>query len=80
MSPRRKAGRTWGGDRQVRVCGVLLSPPQAHCLLCDDFGEMWWPKEKPMPDLMEIERRRRELLESVGGADSIAAPTPPTRS
>lgn len=42
-------------DRAVRVCGVLLSPPEAHCLLCDDFGVRWWPQEKPMPDLVAIQ-------------------------
>jgi hypothetical protein len=31
-------------------------------LLCDDFGVMWWPKNKPMPDLMEIEEKNRSAL------------------
>jgi len=31
-------------------------------MLADDFGEMWWPKDEPMPDLLEIDRRNREAL------------------
>ena len=42
-------------DRAIRVCGALLSPPEASCMMCDDFGVRWWPKSKPMPDLMEID-------------------------
>jgi hypothetical protein len=44
------------GERIVRACGALLSPPQARCLLNDDFGNRWWPKDKPMPDLIAIQR------------------------
>ena len=45
---------------RVTVCGVLAQPPVAHCLLTDDFGKIWWPKDKPMPDLLEIDRKQRE--------------------
>jgi hypothetical protein len=50
-------------DRQVRVCGALLDPPEASCMLCDDFGDRWWPKDKPMPDLMEIDAFYRQQAE-----------------
>jgi hypothetical protein len=43
----------------VTVCGVLACPPVAHCLLTDDLGR-WWPKDKPMPDLLEIDRLQGE--------------------
>jgi hypothetical protein len=39
----------------VSVCGSVLDPPEARCMLCDDFGVMWWPKDKPMPDLVAIQ-------------------------
>ena len=52
--------------RRVTVCGVLLDPPEAHCLLEDDCGYRWWPEDKPMPDLMEIDRHNRAAkLESI---------------
>ena len=41
---------------RVSVCGVLLDPPEARCMFCDDFGAMWWPKDKPMPDLAAIQQ------------------------
>jgi hypothetical protein len=44
----------------VSVCGALLNPPEARCMLADDFGEIWWPKDEPMPDLLEIDRLQRE--------------------
>jgi DNA-directed RNA polymerase subunit RPC12/RpoP len=47
---------------RVSVCGALLSPPVAHCLLTDDLGRWWWPKDEPMPDLLEIDRKQREAL------------------
>lgn len=47
-------------NREVRVCGVLLDPPEAHCMLCDDFGKRWWPKNKEMPDLIAIQERQRQ--------------------
>ena len=40
---------------RITVCGVLLNSPEAHCLLTDDFGNWWWPKDKPLPDLLEID-------------------------
>ena len=43
-------------NAEVRVCGVLLSPPEARCILEDDFGVRWWPDDKPMPDLLAIQR------------------------
>jgi hypothetical protein len=33
---------------RVSVCGAILSPPEARCILADDFGEIWRPKNKPM--------------------------------
>jgi hypothetical protein len=45
---------------RVSVCGALLNPPEARCLLEDDLGNFWWPKNKPVPDLLEIDRRQRE--------------------
>jgi hypothetical protein len=39
----------------------------AHCLLTDDLGRWWWPKNKLMPDLLEIDRLQREA-EPVGRA------------
>ena len=47
-------------NNDVRVCGALLSPPEARCMLTDDFGNWWWPKGKPLPDLMEIEAKNRQ--------------------
>lgn len=41
---------------RVSVCGNVLSPPLARCLLADDFGRLWWPQDKLMPDLLEIQR------------------------
>jgi hypothetical protein len=29
-------------------------------MLCDDFGNRWWPEDEPMPDLIEIDRLQRE--------------------
>jgi hypothetical protein len=43
-------------DNDVRVCGALLSPPQARCMLADDFGTRWWPKNKPTPSLLTLQR------------------------
>jgi len=43
------------GNR-VSVCGAVLSPSQARCLLADEFGKRWWPEGAPMPDLLEIQR------------------------
>ena len=34
-------------------CAVRGS--ESGCLLCDDFGVLWWPKDKPMPDLITLE-------------------------
>ena len=45
---------------QISVCGALLEPPEARCMLEDDLGNRWWPRDKPMPDLLEIDRRNRE--------------------
>jgi hypothetical protein len=55
-------GRNLGSEAgaRVSVCGALVNPPEARCMLADDFGEIWWPKNKPMPDLLEIDRRQRE--------------------
>jgi uncharacterized OB-fold protein len=41
---------------RVSVCGAILDPPQAHCLLEDGLGNRWWPKNRPMPDLLELQR------------------------
>jgi hypothetical protein len=41
-------------NSDVRVCGALLSPPEARCLLRDDFGASCW--SGPMPDLEELQR------------------------
>jgi hypothetical protein len=30
-------------------------------MVCDDFGVMWWPKGKPLPDLMEIAAQQRQI-------------------
>ena len=49
-------------NREVRVCGVLLSPPEARCLLNDDFGKRWWPEAEPMPDLIAIQRSYDEQV------------------
>jgi hypothetical protein len=46
---------------RISVCGALLNPPEARCMMVDDFGEIWWPKDEPMPDLLEIDRWLREL-------------------
>lgn len=45
--------------RRVTVCGVLLDPPEARCMLTVD-GEWWWPEDEPLPDLVEIDRKNRE--------------------
>jgi hypothetical protein len=45
---------------RVSVCGALLNPPAARCMLADDFGEIWWARDVPMPDLLEIDRLQRE--------------------
>ena len=45
---------------RISVCGAILNPPEARCMLADDFGEIWWPKDEPMPDLLEIDRLQRE--------------------
>jgi hypothetical protein len=29
-------------------------------MLADDFGDIWWPKSKPMPNLLEIQRHNQE--------------------
>jgi hypothetical protein len=47
-------------NNEVRVCGAVLSPPEARCMLCDDFGVMWWPSGKEMPDLVLIEEKNRQ--------------------
>lgn len=44
---------------RVTVCGVLLNPPEPHCLLEDDLGERWWPEDRPLPDLVAIDRHNR---------------------
>jgi hypothetical protein len=49
------------GNR-VSVCGNVLSPPEARCLLGDDFGNLKSPANKKMPDLLEIDRMQREAL------------------
>jgi hypothetical protein len=43
-------------NNDVRSCGSLLSPPQSSCMLEDGSGKRWWPKSKPMPDLISIQR------------------------
>jgi hypothetical protein len=43
-------------NNAIRVCGALLSPPEANCLLSDDFGERWWPDDEEMPDLIAIQQ------------------------
>lgn len=45
---------------RVTVCGVLLNPPVAKCMLADDFGKLRWPEDKPMPDLVAIQQRYDE--------------------
>ena len=45
---------------RVSVCGAILDPPEARCMLEDDFGQRWWPKDRSMPDLLEIDRKQRE--------------------
>jgi hypothetical protein len=49
---------------RVSVCGAILSPPEARCMMTDDFGEIWWPKDKPMPDLLEIQREHQAALDA----------------
>jgi hypothetical protein len=44
---------------RISVCGALLNPPEARCMMEDDFGQRWWPDDEPMPDLMEIDRSAR---------------------
>jgi hypothetical protein len=41
---------------RISVCGALLDPPEVRCMLADDFGEIWWLKGEPMPDLLEFYR------------------------
>jgi hypothetical protein len=41
---------------RISVCGAILSPLEAHCMLANDFGEIWWLPDVPMPDLLEIQR------------------------
>ena len=56
---RAKRGLGSQAGARVSVCGAILDPPEARCMLEDDFGKRWWPKNKPMPDLLEIDRRQR---------------------
>jgi len=51
------------GNR-ISVCGAILSPPQARCLLADDSGQRWWPDDVPMPDLLAIQRFYDERAEA----------------
>jgi hypothetical protein len=45
---------------RVSVCGLVLRPPEARCLLEDGLGNRWWPTDEPMPDLLEVDRLQRE--------------------
>jgi hypothetical protein len=53
------SGRNLASDAgaRVSVCGAILDPPEARCMLEDDFGKRWWPKNKPLPDLLEMQQQ-----------------------
>ena len=46
---------------RVSVSGAILDPPEARCMLDDDFCNRWWPQDEPLPDLLEIDRKQREV-------------------
>jgi hypothetical protein len=52
---------TAAGDR-VTVCGVILRPPVTHCLLEDEFGKRWWPKNRPVADLLMIQATKPQRV------------------
>jgi len=56
------------GNR-VSVCGAILNPPEARCLLADEFGKRWWPEDVPMPDLLEIQRHNDEREAEAAGEE-----------
>jgi hypothetical protein len=43
------------GNR-ISVCGAILDPPEARCMMEADGVGRWWPDDVPMPDLLAMQR------------------------
>jgi hypothetical protein len=43
------------GNR-ISVCGAVLDPPEARCMLEIDGVGRWWSDDVPMPDLLAMQR------------------------